>query len=125
MQVTFFVSTATQGGGQETTIMTAVTQAVHHGMIYVPIGYTAGPQQFTLDAAQGGSPWGAGTFAGAFPRPPSPADSPSNPRQYDYETGVSGGTLTTPSRFEQMHYSLPAPPRSRRIVMKTTEPLRT
>eukprot|EP00892_Ulva_mutabilis_P011955 jgi/Ulvmu1/9131/UM005_0227.1 len=65
LQVTFFTSTATQGGGQETTIMTALTQAVHHGMIYVPLGYTAGPKMFSLDAPQGGGPWGAGTFAGA------------------------------------------------------------
>lgn len=63
--ITFCTSTATQGGGQETTIMTALTQAVHHGMIYVPLGYSAGPKMFSLDEPQGGSPWGAGTFAGA------------------------------------------------------------
>eukprot|EP01083_Nonionella_stella_P090987 254319_1 len=34
-----FVSTGTQGGGQETTAMTWVTQLAHHGMIYVPTGY--------------------------------------------------------------------------------------
>ena len=28
-----FTSTASQGGGQETTIMTAVTQLAHHGMV--------------------------------------------------------------------------------------------
>jgi NAD(P)H dehydrogenase (quinone) len=33
-----FTSTASQGSGQETTIMTAVTQLAHHGMIYVPSG---------------------------------------------------------------------------------------
>lgn len=47
--------------------MTALTQAVHHGMIYVPLGYSAGPQMFSLDEPQGGGPWGAGTFAGAPP----------------------------------------------------------
>lgn len=47
--------------------MTALTQAVHHGMIYVPLGYSAGPKMFSLDEPQGGSPWGAGTFAGARP----------------------------------------------------------
>jgi NAD(P)H dehydrogenase (quinone) len=45
--------------------MTALTQAVHHGMIYVPPGYTFGGPMFTLDEVKGGSPWGAGTFAGA------------------------------------------------------------
>mmetsp|Transcript_13677 Transcript_13677/g.41358 ORF Transcript_13677/g.41358 Transcript_13677/m.41358 type:complete len:145 (+) Transcript_13677:102-536(+) len=33
-----FFSTGTLGGGQETTALTFVTQFVHHGMIYVPIG---------------------------------------------------------------------------------------
>jgi multimeric flavodoxin WrbA len=31
-----------QGGGQETTLLTAVTQLVHHGMVFVPTGYTYG-----------------------------------------------------------------------------------
>ena len=61
---TMLTSTASQGGGQETTIMTAVTQLTHHGMIFVPPGYTFGPSMFDLAALHGGSPWGAGTFAG-------------------------------------------------------------
>eukprot|EP00891_Asterochloris_glomerata_P006880 jgi/Astpho2/6880/Aster-07879 len=45
-----FTSTASQGGGQEVTIMTALTHFVHHGMIYVPPGYTMpGGAQFSLD----------------------------------------------------------------------------
>ncbi|GIL53279.1 hypothetical protein Vafri_8922 [Volvox africanus] len=59
-----FTSTATQGGGQETTLMTAVTQLAHHGMVYVPGGYSAGPGMFDVNVARGGSPWGAGTLAG-------------------------------------------------------------
>lgn len=35
-----FFSTGTQGGGQETTALTWVTQLVHHGMLFVPIGET-------------------------------------------------------------------------------------
>ncbi len=58
-----FTSTATQGGGQETTIMTAVTQLAHHGMIYVPPGFGAGSIMFGMDQARGGSAWGAGTLA--------------------------------------------------------------
>jgi NAD(P)H dehydrogenase (quinone) len=54
-----------QGGGQETTILTAATQLVHHGMIFIPIGYTAGEKMFNNDDVRGGSPWGAGTLAGA------------------------------------------------------------
>lgn len=61
-----FVSTGTPGGGQETTIMTAVTPIVHHGMTFIPLGYgPAFPLLTNLDEVHGGSPWGAGTFAGA------------------------------------------------------------
>lgn len=60
----FFVSTGTQGGGQETTAWTAITQLVHHGMLYVPIGYTFGAGMFEMDSVRGGSPYGAGVFAG-------------------------------------------------------------
>jgi len=60
----FFVSTASQGGGQETTIFTAVTQLAHHGMIYVPMGYGFGGELYDTNVARGSSPWGAGTLAG-------------------------------------------------------------
>ncbi|KAL6842362.1 hypothetical protein ACP4OV_027789 [Aristida adscensionis] len=60
----FFVSTGTQGGGQETTAWTAITQLVHHGMLFVPIGYTFGSGMFKMDDIRGGSPYGAGVFAG-------------------------------------------------------------
>jgi len=58
-----FTSTGTQGGGQEATILTSLSNFTHHGMIYVPIGYTS-PLLFNTDEVHGGSPWGAGTFAG-------------------------------------------------------------
>ncbi|KAH7653160.1 NAD(P)H dehydrogenase (quinone) protein [Dioscorea alata] len=60
----FFVSTGTQGGGQETTAWTAITQLAHHGMLFVPIGYTFGAAMFKMDDIRGGSPYGAGVFAG-------------------------------------------------------------
>lgn len=44
--------------------MTAVTQFTHHGMIFVPPGYSLGADMFGLDEVKGGSPWGASTFAG-------------------------------------------------------------
>jgi hypothetical protein len=38
---------------------------VHHGLIFVPLGYAPAFQQLTnLSEVHGGSPWGAGTFAG-------------------------------------------------------------
>jgi multimeric flavodoxin WrbA len=61
----FFVSTACQGGGQEVTVLTSVTQLAAHGMIFVPLGFSFGAAMFGLDEVQGGSAWGAGTFAGA------------------------------------------------------------
>jgi len=61
-----FVSTGTANGGQETTHLTTVTQLVHHGMIYVPLGYAAGAEgQFDMNELHGGSPYGASTYAGA------------------------------------------------------------
>lgn len=67
----FFVSTGTQGGGQETTAWTAITQLAHHGMIYVPIGYTFGAGMFKMESVRGGSPYGAGVFSGDGSREPS------------------------------------------------------
>ncbi|XP_020105158.1 probable NAD(P)H dehydrogenase (quinone) FQR1-like 2 [Ananas comosus] len=67
----FFVSTGTQGGGQETTAWTAITQLAHHGMLFVPIGYTFGAGMFKMDDIRGGSPYGAGVFAGDGSRQPS------------------------------------------------------
>jgi len=58
-----FFSTGTQGGGQETTALTALTQFTHHGMVYVPIGYSD-PSLFNMDEIHGGSPYGSGTYAG-------------------------------------------------------------
>lgn len=70
----FFVSTGTQGGGQETTAWTAITQLAHHGMLFVPVGYTFGPGMFKMDSIRGGSPYGAGVFAGDGTREASEAE---------------------------------------------------
>lgn len=59
-----FVSTGTPGGGQEATVMNVLSSFVHHGMIYVPLGYgEAFPLLTNLDEVHGSSPWGAGSFA--------------------------------------------------------------
>ncbi|KAK9478872.1 flavoprotein-like protein [Lipomyces japonicus] len=61
-----FVSTGTPGGGQEVTFANALSTYVHHGLIFVPLGYkNAFPQITNLTEVHGSSPWGAGTFAGA------------------------------------------------------------
>lgn len=60
-----FVSTGTQGGGQESTAIAAMSTLAHHGLIYVPLGYkTTFGILADLSEVRGGSPWGAGTFAG-------------------------------------------------------------
>ncbi|KAF6844323.1 minor allergen Alt a 7 [Colletotrichum musicola] len=61
-----FISTASLGGGQESTAIAAMSTFAHHGIIYVPFGYAkAFPQMTDLSEIHGGGPWGAGTFAGA------------------------------------------------------------
>ncbi|KAJ1440334.1 Flavoprotein-like superfamily [Sesbania bispinosa] len=50
--------------GAEAGSWTAITQLVHHGMLYVPIGYSFGAGMFDMDSIRGGSPYGAGVFAG-------------------------------------------------------------
>lgn len=51
--------------------LTAVTLLAHHGMVYVPIGYTFGSEMTNLESLRGGSPYGAGVFSGDGSRPPS------------------------------------------------------
>ncbi len=58
-----FTSTATQHGGQETTLMSIITNLLHFGMVVVGLGYGfAG--QMRLDEITGCSPYGASTIAG-------------------------------------------------------------
>ena len=58
-----FTSTATQHGGQETTLFSIITNLLHFGMTVVGLNY--GFQgQMRLDEVTGGSPYGATTIAG-------------------------------------------------------------
>jgi NAD(P)H dehydrogenase (quinone) len=58
-----FTSTATQHGGQETTLFTIITNLLHFGMVIVGLDYGhAG--QMTLDEITGGTPYGASTLTG-------------------------------------------------------------
>lgn len=59
-----FVSTGTQHGGQETTIINMQTFLFHQGLVVVGVPYAA--QELTnMDEITGGSPYGAGTLAGS------------------------------------------------------------
>ena len=59
-----FASTATQHGGQETTITSFHSTLLHHGMIIVGVPY-AEPRLLNMDEITGGTPYGATTLAGA------------------------------------------------------------
>lgn len=58
-----FTSTATQHGGQETTLFSIITNLLHFGMVIVGMnyGYTG---QMELNDVTGGSPYGATTITG-------------------------------------------------------------
>lgn len=58
-----FASTATQHGGQETTITSFHTTLLHQGMVIVGLPYTEA-RQMNMDEITGGSPYGATTLAG-------------------------------------------------------------
>lgn len=58
-----FVSTASQHGGQETTITSFHTTLLHHGMVIVGLPYSfAGNAE--MGEISGGTPYGASTLAG-------------------------------------------------------------
>ena len=58
-----FTSSATQHGGQETTITSFHTTLLHQGMIIVGVPYSE-QRQMKLDEITGGSPYGASTITG-------------------------------------------------------------
>jgi NAD(P)H dehydrogenase (quinone) len=80
-----FISTGTLGGGQESTAIAAMSTLAHHGIVYVPFGYAkAFGQMSGLTEVHGGSPWGAGTFAGA--------DGSRQPSAVELEIAEAQGT---------------------------------
>ncbi len=65
-----FASTASQHGGQETTITSFHTTLLHHGMVIVGVPYShKGLNE--MDEISGGTPYGATTMAGDGSRVPS------------------------------------------------------
>ena len=57
-----FTSTGT-GGGNESTIISFVSNLIHHGMVFVGLPYAC-PELADISELKGGSPWGAATIAG-------------------------------------------------------------
>lgn len=67
-----FTCTASQHGGQETTLFSIITNLMHLGMVIVGLPYSF-QGQLTLDEVTGGSPYGATTIAaGDGSRQPTP-----------------------------------------------------
>lgn len=58
-----FASTATQHGGQESTLLSTHTVLLHQGMIVVGMPYSES-RQTTMSEISGGSPYGVTTIAG-------------------------------------------------------------
>lgn len=58
-----FASSATQHGGNETTIVTTIPTLLHQGLVVVGLPYACA-EQMGLDEIKGGSPYGATTIAG-------------------------------------------------------------
>ena len=58
-----FTSTASQHGGQETTLFSIITNLLHHGLTIVGLDYGF-QAQMGVDKVRGGSPYGATTIAG-------------------------------------------------------------
>lgn len=58
-----FTGTATQHGGQETTLFSIITNLLHFGLVVVGLPYSF-QEQMTLSEIVGGSPYGATTIAG-------------------------------------------------------------
>jgi NAD(P)H:quinone oxidoreductase type IV len=59
-----FTSTASQHGGQETTLVNFHTSLLHHGMIVVGVPYTE-PRLANMAEITGGTPYGATTLTGS------------------------------------------------------------
>ena len=58
-----FTSTASQHGGQETTLMSMITTCLHWGMVIVGLPYSY-QGLFDIESMNGGTPYGASTIAG-------------------------------------------------------------
>lgn len=61
-----FVATSVPGGGQESTVMNCLSTMVHHGMPFIPLGFSpAATLLSNLSEVHGSSAWGAGCFSGS------------------------------------------------------------
>lgn len=69
--------------------LTAIPQLAHHGILYVPLGYTFGSGMFEINEVKGGSSYGAGTYAGDGSRQPTELELQQAFYQGTYLAGIT------------------------------------
>ncbi|HTJ99764.1 MAG TPA: NAD(P)H:quinone oxidoreductase [Bordetella sp.] len=79
-----FASTATQHGGQETTLFSIITNLLHFGMVVVGLPYSH-QGQMNMEQIIGGAPYGATTIAGG--------DGSRQPSEIDLQGARHQGAL--------------------------------
>lgn len=85
-----FTSSATQHGGNETTLIGLIQTLMHHGMVVAGLPY-AFQGQMRLDEITGGSPYGATTIAGGDgSRQPSDNELAGARHQGEYIAQLAG-----------------------------------
>ncbi len=84
-----FTSSATQHGGQESTILGFIPTLMHHGMVVVGLPY-AFAGQMGVDEIKGGSPYGASTITdGDGSRQPSKVELDAARFQGRHAAGIA------------------------------------
>ena len=109
-----FTSTATQHGGQETTITSFHSTLLHHGMIIVGVPYSS-QELMNMSEITGGSPYGASTFAGNDGRR-QPSENELKSARFQ---GANHNIVNTGSAPLKL-YTLYAPPNHRDGVVHHT-----
>ena len=85
-----FTSSATQHGGQESTILGFIPTLLHHGMVVVGLPY-AFQGQMGVEAVKGGSPYGASTITdGDGSRQPSEVELQAARYQGEHVAKIAG-----------------------------------
>lgn len=87
-----FTSTASQHGGQETTLFSIITNLLHMGMTIVGLDYGF-QAQMGVDEVRGGSPYGATTIAGGGGERQPSADELDGARYLGRKVAVTAGKL--------------------------------
>ena len=87
-----FTATATQHGGQETTLFSLITNMLHFGMTIVGLDYGF-KEQMGHDKVRGGAPYGATTIAGGDGSRQPDADELAGARYLGKRVAVTAGKL--------------------------------